>query len=373
MTYFFIVFVIFFLYVGSILLFIIGNFRNSAPTTKRQDSSVSVIVAVRNGERSLQNLLLALSRQSYSGKLEFIIVDDESTDNTENIIRQIFARDDRFKYVSSLNSVTPGLSHKKRALDAGIISSDGDILLFTDVDCRMGEHWVQTMVSYFAKSVDYVIGFTQTNPQKSIASIFQAVDLHMLMACTRATTQLGFPLASTGQNQAYKRQVFEKSGGYSLLKDHLQGDDSLFLQIARSRSGGSVVFASSSDSFVTGRTETSWRQLLMQRIRWAGDTVLMWKYNRLFFLYLAVVFLTNVMIFLSLFGFYSSSILALLLIIKFGSEYAFFHFAKSQFNSNLRWPSFVIWFIINIPYIVTMGTMSAFGSKFKWHGRKLQT
>ena len=54
-----------------------------------QKLGVSVIVAVRNGEKSLPNLLHCLSNQNYQGPFEIIIVDDQSNDETASIIKRI--------------------------------------------------------------------------------------------------------------------------------------------------------------------------------------------------------------------------------------------------------------------------------------------
>ena len=48
--------------------------------------NASVIVCVRNGQDSIKNILDDLKNQKYSGKIEFIIVDDDSNDKTKEII-----------------------------------------------------------------------------------------------------------------------------------------------------------------------------------------------------------------------------------------------------------------------------------------------
>ena len=54
--------------------------------------SLSIVVAIRNGEKSLPNLVNYLINQDYSGSLEFILVDDESDDRTRDIIRSQFTQ-----------------------------------------------------------------------------------------------------------------------------------------------------------------------------------------------------------------------------------------------------------------------------------------
>ena len=51
---------------------------------------VSAIIAVSDEEIYIENLLDSLSKQNYpSEKIEFIIIDDGSTDNTYNILYEI--------------------------------------------------------------------------------------------------------------------------------------------------------------------------------------------------------------------------------------------------------------------------------------------
>ena len=120
-------------YIGILLWFIAGNiFLESAPYSL-DTPPVSVIIAIRNGADTLLHLLAGLSSQDYSGDMEFIIVDDESEDLTKNIIQGKSSIDKRFKYESSTNG-DHALSHKKRALDAGIKRADHEWLLFTDAD-----------------------------------------------------------------------------------------------------------------------------------------------------------------------------------------------------------------------------------------------
>ena len=53
--------------------------------------SVSVVVAIRNGEKSISRLINKLLSQSYSGNVEFILVDDQSNDNTSFFIKDTLA------------------------------------------------------------------------------------------------------------------------------------------------------------------------------------------------------------------------------------------------------------------------------------------
>jgi len=130
-------------------------------------------LAVRNGENSLPRLLKALSKQDYKGEMEFILVDDESTDITSKLIKEKVIEDSRFSLESSATGDSK-LSRKKKALDAGIKKAKYEWLLFTDVDCLPPISWVRSIAAGFSEESDFVVGssvFSQaghTNPTMSI-------------------------------------------------------------------------------------------------------------------------------------------------------------------------------------------------------------
>jgi len=139
-----------------LIFFIVGCSKislNKINNTNNYDG-ISIIVCVRNGEYSITKILNDLKNQIYKGNLEFIIVDDESTDNTKEIILKYINTDNRFKYFSTSNYKS-SQKYKKRAIALGIENSTFEWLLFTDVDCRLNKKWAASMSDYF--SCDYVI------------------------------------------------------------------------------------------------------------------------------------------------------------------------------------------------------------------------
>ena len=81
------------MYSGSLLWLIIGNIFSDKKNTVSEFPPVSIIVAIRNGENTLPRLITDLSAQKYPETLEFILVDDESTDATSTIIQEISKKD----------------------------------------------------------------------------------------------------------------------------------------------------------------------------------------------------------------------------------------------------------------------------------------
>ncbi len=360
-------------YAGMILWFIAGNLFSDSQGNSKDSPAVSVIIAIRNGEKSLPNLLADLSAQDYPGEVEFILVDDKSIDSTRKLIQEISEVDKRIILENSSNGDTI-LNYKKRALNAGIKRAKNEWLLFTDVDCRLNPGWVSGMATYFEDDVDYVVGYSEADRGKKWVTRFQALDFLMLMIAARGSTNSGRAWASTGQNQAYRKTLFNSVGGFSQIAKELQGDDTLFLQVCRKNKSAKVVFADKSNCRIIARQETSWISFFKQRMRWAGDANLMWKFNPAFFISIFNTFLLPLLLVVTIFtGFFSNpyyfTVFTKFLTVHLIIEFILYFIGVRQFDKKIQVIDFTFWFMIHIPYIVCMGVGSFFAHKLGWRGR----
>jgi O-antigen biosynthesis protein len=96
---------------------------------------VSVVVASYNGASTLKLCLDSLQRLSYSD-YEIILVDDGSTDNTSEVAKTY----EKVRYIRQDNL---GLS---AARNTGIAAALGEIIAFTDSDCRVDEDWLYYLI-----------------------------------------------------------------------------------------------------------------------------------------------------------------------------------------------------------------------------------
>ncbi len=101
---------------------------------------ISIIVCTRDRADELSRTLAALARiQIPPGGAELIIVDNASTDDTPQVIRQTGLPN---LAVRSVRQPQPGLS---RARNLGLQTASGEILVFTDDDVRPTEDWAVEM------------------------------------------------------------------------------------------------------------------------------------------------------------------------------------------------------------------------------------
>ncbi|MGQ9507404.1 MAG: glycosyltransferase, partial [Candidatus Bathycorpusculaceae bacterium] len=123
------------------------NFMKATPLHEKGEyrPKVSVIVPVKNGAAYIRELLDSLLQVGYGeDKLEIIVVDGNSTDNTRQIVSQY--------PVKLLLEERPGLN---AARNTGVKNSSGEIVLFTDADCIVTKNWVSRIVDNFR---DFQVG-----------------------------------------------------------------------------------------------------------------------------------------------------------------------------------------------------------------------
>ncbi|MBV9271930.1 MAG: glycosyltransferase [Candidatus Eremiobacteraeota bacterium] len=115
-------------------LYIAGhsNYRLDPETLCSDLPSLSIIVPARNEERQIERCVQSLLSQRYPD-LEVIVVDDQSSDATADILAGIASRDSRLHVIRG-QPLPQGWIGKPWALMQGARAARGDLLLFTDAD-----------------------------------------------------------------------------------------------------------------------------------------------------------------------------------------------------------------------------------------------
>jgi glycosyltransferase involved in cell wall biosynthesis len=111
---------------------LLEDFRSPGSTVRYP--ALSVILAARDEERSVQRSVASLLAQDYPGTREVIVVNDRSTDRTGEILDELATRHPGRLLVSNVESLPAGWLGKTHALYAGAAEATGEWLLFTDAD-----------------------------------------------------------------------------------------------------------------------------------------------------------------------------------------------------------------------------------------------
>ena len=108
---------------------------------------ISIIIPVRNAERTLEKTFEYILKVKYPREnLEIIIADGGSTDKTLDLISTWQEKYPFIKLVSIPNCPSPGYARNK-ALDV----VKGEFIFFTDGDCAPCEEWITKILAAFNK------------------------------------------------------------------------------------------------------------------------------------------------------------------------------------------------------------------------------
>jgi cellulose synthase/poly-beta-1,6-N-acetylglucosamine synthase-like glycosyltransferase len=123
------------------------NINNKDDLVMNNKPLVSIIVPVRNAERTLEQTFEYLFKVQYPhDKLEIIIADGGSSDSTVQVIKSWQVKYPFITLVEVPNCPSPGFARNK-----AIVKAKGDYLLFTDGDCAPEPDWIEQLLLPFSK------------------------------------------------------------------------------------------------------------------------------------------------------------------------------------------------------------------------------
>lgn len=200
--------------------------------TEHDMPGVSILVYSHNqGEALVRNLPVWLA-QDYP-TFEVIVVDDNSLDDTQDVLTMFDQRSDRL-YHTRIDEKVRGMSHRKLAILLGIKAAHHDIILSTQAQCLpSSDQWIMHMVRAFREDLraEVVLGPVAYQRRASFLSRFCGWDLFQRQVQLFGLTLAVKPYAGWGQNMAFRRQVFYANRNQAFV-GHLHikpGEDDLFV------------------------------------------------------------------------------------------------------------------------------------------------
>ncbi|GAA4324234.1 glycosyltransferase [Mucilaginibacter gynuensis] len=261
------------LYLIVVLYLIRGwsNLRRPKTTTTDFTTKVTVLIAARNEEDGIHLTIEDILAQDYPKHLtEIIIVDDHSTDRTADIIRSYAPQGVRLHQMNEGEVLN---SYKKKAIADAIRMSQGELMVATDADCRMGKRWLSSIVSYYQTSGVSMISSPVTYFQeRSVFERMQTLEFSYLIGI--GASFIGNNRASTcnGANFAYRKDLFYEVGGFKGIDDLASGDDELLLQKVAAIYPNHIGFLKEREAIVYTHAKPDLAAFMQQRRRWASKS-----------------------------------------------------------------------------------------------------
>lgn len=174
---------------------------------------VSVIIPIYNGEADLPDLLHCLRSQTYpTHQVDYLLVDNGSQDQTYSLLQA----DSQTASITiqALQETTIQSSYAAR--NTGICAAQGEILVFTDADCRPQADWLEQIVQPFVDpGVGIVAGEVLALPGNSLLERY--ADRHATLSQKHTLAHSFLPYGQTA-NLAIRREIFDQVG---LFRPHL--------------------------------------------------------------------------------------------------------------------------------------------------------
>jgi len=247
----------------------------SAPAPPRPKAApllpVSIIVPARNESENMPALLRSLLDLDYPReKLQIIIADDASTDDTAGVAARLTATAPHVR-VFRVTGRQANLNGKANAIHQAMSLCTGEIIFITDADCRVPRTWIRAHLAHYDAGTGMVGGFVLLTEKQQPASLFarlQALDWFYLTAVGSAMARLGRPLSIFGNNFSFRKRAYEQIGGFAGAGFSVIEDFALMRALQKTRT---YRIAMPAEPSMAVQTRPVWHlvDFFGQRKRWA--------------------------------------------------------------------------------------------------------
>lgn len=258
------------------------------------------------------------------------------------------------------------------AITQAIAEANGEIVVTTDGDCRVGKDWLKHVCYPIQEKEAVLVAAPVTFVgEKSLFQHLQTIEFSSLIVSGAVAMALHKPNMCNGANLAYRKDAFVKVNGYQGNEGIASGDDEFLLQkINKLYPAEKIMYQKSVRAIVHTAPQQNWQQFAQQRKRWAGK----WKKHNNFIVMLLAIFILlfqisfiSAVVYMLVLTYYSA-ILFTLIFIKILLEFILLKNALEFLDKKLNLLKFMILQIFYPFYVIYFGIAANFGS-FNWKGR----
>lgn len=228
--------------------------------------SVSAIVPARDEEAVIATCVESLAKQAEIG--EILVVNDQSTDGTANVIRGLMQKFTKLRLLEA-NDLPDGWVGKNYALWLGAQQAKGAWLLFTDADA---EHEPNSAARALQIATEQNAGLVSFSPEQITTTWYEKAlipYIYLRLANRFSYEAVNDPkspaAAANGQFLTIRRDVYDQLGGHTAVAGEILEDVAIAL---RAKSAGHRIWFASGKGIVRVRMYRSFEAM------WQG-----WKKN----------------------------------------------------------------------------------------------
>jgi poly-beta-1,6-N-acetyl-D-glucosamine synthase len=339
------------------------------PTTK-----LTLIIPIRNEVREILNLLQDLEQQNYPPELfEVLLVDDHSDDGTASLVEEFIPASKLNLQLIKLAAHTSGTG-KKAAIKHGIAQAKGELLVFTDGDCRVQPDWLRLFAyTYVSRQACFISGPVLFHNTHTLLERMQLVEFASLIGVGAASIGLRQPNMCNGANLAYTRQVFEEVGGFAGNEGVASGDDEFLLHKVNRLYPDKIAFLKQHQAIVSTEACKTVKSFIKQRVRWASK----WRAYQEWPVKLVAlsVFAVNLLLFLAIPAVLLGWVPLWAFVLAYASKFAIDFLFLRRILAFMGRQNYLIYMLplqlVYIPYVLYTA-LAGLRGRYEWKGRTIR-
>ena len=240
------------------LLFLLSYDKEEIYYEIKDYPRVSIIVPSYNEGKNIKNTLERLIDLEYpKDKLEIIVVDDGSKDNTYEIAKEY---EEKYNFIKVYKKENGG---KSSALNYGIKRSSGEIIVTLDADSIPEKDSLIKMLKYmYYYNADIVVPAIQTINTKKLIEKYQYIDYSIHNFSRMVIDKMNSIFIASGPFSVFKRSVFEKIG----LFDEKNISEDMEIALRAQKNNFKIKFCP--EVIIKTVPPDNFKSLLKQRVRW---------------------------------------------------------------------------------------------------------
>jgi chlorobactene glucosyltransferase len=225
---------------------------------------ISAVIPARNEEASIARAVESVAAQAEIG--EVIVVDDQSSDGTGEILRELASRIPKLRVLRT-GELPAGWTGKNYAASLGAAAAQGEWLLFTDADTF---HYPGSARRALSDAVDHDAMLVSYSPEQEMETFWERALIPYVYCRLASRFSYGAvndparqDAAANGQYLLVLRDVYRSVGGHAAVAGEILEDVALARRV---KSGGYRIYFTAPIGVVRARMYRSFRAI------WQGWT-----------------------------------------------------------------------------------------------------
>ncbi len=245
---------------------------------KDYNPKVSIIVPAWNEGVGIISTVESILANTYQN-LEVVIINDGSTDNSHNIIKEFLGKiTNKEKRGKIIYLIQPN-SGKGKALNKGIKKSTGQLILTCDADSILEKNAVENLIKYYIDTkIMAVVGNVKVTNTSTPTGIMQRIEYLFSFYNKRAHCVLGAEYIFGGACASFRRGVFDEIGFF----DEINKTEDIDMSMRTRIHGMECTYGEDVICYTEGASKLG--DLIRQRTRWKkGRFDAFYTYRKFFF------------------------------------------------------------------------------------------